>query len=138
LKARIKLAEARRKDERLEYRRMRSRLGEVIGEVLRGRTVDSKLSRGLLGLRRDKLTVNEIQAAYRTKVKQLHPDQGGGGDSDVMPTLQAARDHLLRLATDSPDPGKQEPPDGPRDPQTGEPITVSASDYRRRRRRRAA
>ena len=53
----------------------------------------------LTGSARGTLTAAEINAAYRTKVKKLHPDTGGGGDSDMMTALQGARDTLLAQIT---------------------------------------
>ena len=52
----------------------------------------------LLGLSRGPLTADKIIKAYRAKVKKLHPDQGGGGDSDTLTALQEARNALLKEA----------------------------------------
>jgi hypothetical protein len=40
----------------------------------------------------------EIQRAFRTKARELHPDVSGGDTTDAMAALSAARDDLLRHA----------------------------------------
>lgn len=37
----------------------------------------------------------EVRAAYRRRVRELHPDHGGGGDGAVMRALQDARAEAL-------------------------------------------
>ena len=53
-------------------------------------------------LRGETLTAVEIEGAYRKKVMLHHPDTGGARDPDLMPTLQYARDLLLKCVRGKP------------------------------------
>ena len=59
---------------------------------------DEDLALTLLGLApHTLLSEHDIAAAYREKAMRLHPDQGGGGDGDVMTALRKARDVLVHI-----------------------------------------
>ena len=97
LKARAKAADAAAREERERRRTERHELHRDIRDAIEADhpAADSKLARTALGLGSGDLTAAEIQAAYRSKVRKLHPDQGGSGDGDTMAALQEARDRLL-------------------------------------------
>ena len=70
----------------------------MFGRRSSGRGDDLHLAREMLGLGSGTLAAATVNAAYRAKALKLHPDAGGGGDSDTMTALKRARDALLKEA----------------------------------------
>ena len=82
---------------RVKRARVTARTADIMSEPMAARLLGLKLptSQDEL-LRGETLTADEIESAYRKKVMLHHPDRGGARDPDLMPSLKAARDLLLK------------------------------------------
>jgi hypothetical protein len=76
--------------------RVTARTAEYMSEPMAARLLGLKLPTiHEEFVRGEGLTADEINRAYREKVRLHHPDQGGSGDADLMTSLQYARGLLL-------------------------------------------